>query len=177
MTTFSRLAAIMVLAMAAKLTDDEREAIEELIRSGLSRNDIVERCGRSNGTVTRIAREIGWTFGQTNLAHAHDARSAYSAERRAELAARFTEECERLLDQLHEPHLAFNFGGKDNTYEEHELDEPPVDAKRALIQSAREAMRTVLDISRHDEKADEGAAVVDQWLRGVIGDSVQAAVN
>lgn len=161
--------------MAPPLTPDERDHIIKLIRAGWHRNDIATNLGRSRGTVTNVANTIGhnWeTVGQSALTRARETRSAYCAERRATLAARFTEEAEQLLDQMHRPHLAYNFGGRDNTYEEHQLDEPPVDAKRALIQAAREAMRTVLDIDRHDNKGDEGAAAVDSWLRGMIGDAV-----
>jgi DNA-binding CsgD family transcriptional regulator len=159
--------------MAKPLTTDERQQIEQLLAEGKSYREIAETVGRSHGTIGKIARTIGHHSGQTNLARAHEARSAYCAERRAVLAARFTEECERLLDELRAPYVAFNFGGKDNTYAEHELAEPDVQAKRLLIQAAREAMRTVLDIDRHDNRAEEGAAAVDDWLRSMIGEASQ----
>ena len=162
-------------AMPRKITDDEHTRIVELLGEGHSHATIGRQIGRSASTVGNIARSIGHRSGQTNLARAHEARSAYCAERRASLAARFTEECEELLEQLHRPHLAYNFGGKDNTYEEHELSEPGVAEKRMLIQAAREAMRTVLDIDRHDNRADVGGAAVDQWLRDIIGSSTQGA--
>jgi transposase len=155
--------------VAKPLDDAERQQIIDLLQQGKSRNDIAAATGRSNGTISRIAASIGHTFGQSNLAHAHEARSAYSAERRARIAERFTEEAEKLLDQLHGGYLVFNFGGRDNTYEEHELLEPPVEAKRQLIQAAREAMRTVLDIDKHDNHNDEDLAAVDAWLRDVFG--------
>lgn len=163
--------------MAKPLTDTERERIADLCRQGKTCTAIAREVGRSPDTISRIARQIGHRFGHTNAARAREARSAYSAERRAELAARFTEEAERLLDQMHQPHLAFNFGGKDNDYNERTLPEPPVEAKRMLMQAAREAIRTVLDIDRHDNRADHGASVVDDWLRSVIGESVQAAAE
>lgn len=165
--------------MATPISDDERNHIIDLINQGLTRNQIAETSGRGQATITRIAASIGHNFlaaadqrTQTSLTRAHEARSAYSAERRALIAARLTVEAERLLDQLHEEHLAFNFGGKDNTYEEHRLVEPPVDAKRQLVQAAREAMRTVLDIDRHDNRQEEGLAAVDEWLRGMVTDVV-----
>ena len=155
--------------MAAKLTDDERQAIIDLIESGKSARDVARESGRSAQTVSNIARSIGWEFGRKNTAHAREARKAYGAEARAALAARLGEEAERLLDQLHEPYLVFNFGGSDNVYREHLLTEPPIGEKRAIIQAATTAMRTVLDIDRHDNRADSGASAVDDWLRSVIG--------
>lgn len=160
--------------MAAPLTDDERQRIVALLGEGKSARAIADEVGRSTDTVSRIARAIGHDFGRTNLARAQDARSAYCAERRALIAARMTEECELLLDQLHQPHLAYSFGGKDNTYEEHELSEPPVDAKRALIQSARECVRTVLEIDRHDNKS-EGTSAFEAFLATVFGVGEAAA--
>lgn len=155
--------------MAAKLTDDERQAIVDLIETGKSARDVAREAGRSVDTISRIARDIGWQFGRPNLVRAREARSAYAAERRASIASRITEEVELLLDQLHGEYLAFNFGGKDNTYEEHTLAEPPIEAKRAILQSVATAVRTVLDIDRHDNRADSGASAVDDWLRSIIG--------
>lgn len=159
--------------MAAPLTDDERQRIVDLCGQGLSCAAVAKQVGRSPDTVSRVARAAGHRFGHTNAARARETRSAYCAERRAAIAARITEEVEAMLDDLHGEFLVHNFGGKDNTYAEHTLDEPPVEAKRAIIQAVREGMRTVLDISRHDEKADEGASDVDDWLRHQMGPSVQ----
>lgn len=160
--------------MAKPLTDDEKQHIVELIQSGKGCAETAKEVGRAVDTVSRIARNIGWTFGKTNLTHAHEARSAYCAERRASLAAKATVEAERLLEELHGEYRVFNFGGKENTFASEVLDEPPVEAKRAMIQSFRELIRTVLDIDRHDNRADEGGAAVDEWLRGIVGDAVAA---
>lgn len=155
--------------MPAKISDAERQAIVDLLPSGMSAAKIAKQVGRSIQTVSRIAQAEGHRWGDTNLAHAHEARSAYSAERRAEIAARFTEECDRLLDELHGEYLVFNFGGKDNTFEERTLVEPPTEAKRQLIQAAREAMRTVLDIDRHDNKGDTVGSAFDAFLERMMG--------
>lgn len=152
------------------VTDDERKRIAQLLTEGHSYRAIAEETGRGRSTIARVAKAIGHRAGQSNLARAHEARSAYSAERRALLAARFTEEAEQLLDQLHQEHRAFSFGGRDNVYTEQLLPEPDIAGKRQLVQAAREAMRTVLDIDRHDNRADErGAAEVDRWLLAMMG--------
>jgi hypothetical protein len=160
--------------VAKRLTDAERAQIIDLLGQGHGCVEIAKQVNRAPDTVSKIAQSIGHSFGDTNLAHAHEARSAYSAERRASIAAKFTDVCERLLDELEGEFLVFNFGGRDNTYEEHTLDQPPVEAKRQLIQAAREAMRTVLEIDKHDNRNDEGLAAVDSWLRDIVGEAVSA---
>lgn len=160
--------------MAKPLDDDERQRIVQLIESGKGCAETAKLVGRSPDTVSRIARSIGWTFGVTNLARAHEARSAYSQDRRAQIAARATERAEEMLEKMSGAYLVFNFGGRDNTYEEHTLDAPPTEAQRAMAQTFRDLMRTVLDIDRHDNRADEGLSAVDEWLRGIVGDSVVA---
>jgi hypothetical protein len=142
--------------VAKPLTDDQRQEVIDLLPTGKSCNEIARLTGRGTSTVSRIARDVGHEWAQTNTERAREARSGYCAERRAAIAARLVDEANLLLDQLHQPHTAFNFGGKDNTYEEHELEEPPIEGKRALVSATRDAMRTVLDIARLDEKADTG---------------------
>ncbi len=160
--------------MAAPVTDTERDQIIALIESGKSARDIAKQTGRSTSTISNIAKSIGHRFAQSNLARAHEARSAYSAERRAELAARATERAEQMLAKMEGEYLVFNFGGKDNDYNEHTLEQPPTEALRSMAQTFRDLMRTVLDIDRHDNRADDGIAAVDQWLRGLIGEETAA---
>ncbi|MET7518106.1 hypothetical protein ABZS88_32490 [Streptomyces sp. NPDC005480] len=46
---------------------------------------------------------------------------------------------ERLTEQMRQPAKIYNFGGKDNTYEERDVDEPPTMDKKALIIAATAA--------------------------------------
>ena len=154
--------------VAKPLTDDERAAIVDLLGEGLSCSAIAKQTGRSTSTVSNIARSVGHSFGQSNLARAREARSAFCAERRASIASRLTVEAELLLDDLHGEYLVFSFGGKDNSYEEHRLAAPPSEAKFTTMRAIGQAMKIVLDIDRADNRADEGAAAVDQWLRSML---------
>lgn len=163
--------------MAARVTDDERTRIIELCQQGETCRNIARIVGRSSTTISTIARNAGHKFGQTNAARAREARSSYTAERRALQASRIADEIDRLLTDMRSPATAFNFGGSDNTYNEVVLPEPTNADKRALMQAVRDAMRTVLDIDRHDNKADQGASDVDRYLRDLIGDTVQAVVE
>lgn len=160
--------------MAAKgtpLTDDERQRIIELLHAGHSRAAIARQTARSVGTIANVAASIGFRSDQSaalRTQRAREARSAYSAERRAQIAAKATERAMELLEQFDREHLVFSFGGRDNTYAEHTLPEPPVDAKRQMAAAFRDLMRTVLDVDRHDNRAEDDMAAVDQWLRGIV---------
>lgn len=156
--------------MPKPLTDAERDRILDHLATGASCNATAKHFGRSPDTISRIAKKAGHAFGHTSLARAHEARKAYGAEQRATTAARLHEEADRLLDQLHEPHVVWNIGGKDNVYTEHEHPEPDVGAKHTLIRGAREAMRTVLDIDRHDNRqgdVDQAAGLIVDLVDGI----------
>lgn len=49
---------------------------------------------------------------------------------REQLVQRMVENANRALDMLDGPFLVYSFGGKDNTYEEHELAAAPISARR-----------------------------------------------
>lgn len=158
-----------MMAAVTKLSDAERQRIVRLIGEGKSRNEIAGIVGRSYGTITNVARSVGHTFGAANLKHAHQARSSYSAERRAEIASTATQRAAELLEKFEGRYKVFNFGGKENTFAEHELDAPPVEAMRQMSAAFRDLMRTVLDIDRHDNRQEDGLAAVDEWLRDIVG--------
>jgi IS30 family transposase len=156
--------------MPKPVTDDERRRILDHLATGASCNATAKKFHRSPDTISRIAKKAGHSFGHTNLARAHEARKSYGAEQRASTAARMHEEADRLLDQLHRPHLVWSFGGRDNEYNERLHDEPDVAAKYTMIRAAREAMRTVLDIDRHDNRqgdVDQAAGLIVDLVDGI----------
>jgi hypothetical protein len=155
--------------MAKRLTDAERQEIIDLLPTGASARELAKRTGRSVDTISRIARSVGHEFGRTNLVRAREARSAYGAEARAELAAAAVEEISRLLGDMRKPHVAFSFGGKDNSYNERHFPEPDARSKRELAAAAGALGRMLMDIVRHDERADEVGSDFDEWLREKIG--------
>lgn len=139
------------------LTDTERARILELHAQGMARNDIARETGRAAGTVTKIVTDAGGTFDRSATKAATEARQADLAERRSRLRTKFLTRAEECLDQMDQPHLVFNFGGKDNTYEERTLDRPPVKDIRDLMQAASIATTAEIRISQADVGGDEAA--------------------
>jgi hypothetical protein len=158
--------------MPAPLAPGLRAAILEDLRrrDGRSARVIGKAHGVSDATVRRIANQEGiddaWSRDKTKKAT--EAAVADARAIRAATSRRFLDETNLLLDQLHQPHTAFNFGGKDNTYEEHEFPEPPVDAKRTLITAAAIAYDKHLAQERHDAVENQDMSSVDSWLEAMV---------
>jgi hypothetical protein len=143
--------------MANRVTDAEKQRVLELHKLGMSCTAIAKELGRSTWTVSHIAKEHGLEWASQQAAEATRVKVATNREKRATLESRFLDEAALLLDQLHQPHLVYNFGGRDNTYEEHTLAEPDVGAKRSLIQAASTAVDRAVRLAEVD-KAASGAA-------------------
>lgn len=139
--------------MPAPLDPAKREAILEDIRAG---QKSARQIGRDHevatSTVSRLAKATstgdGWQRSQTK--NATKAKQVDNAALRAVTSRRFLEECNRFLDDLHKPHVAWNFGGKDNTFNSKKFPEPPTGDKRNLIVSAATALDKHLAVEKHD---------------------------
>jgi len=149
--------------VAKPVSDAERQQIIEAIRSGLSCRQVAKQFGRSTDTISRIARDIGWDFGQTNVQRAHEINARYGAEWRADMRQKLAEESMRLLEDMRKPSLVYNFGGKENSYNEHLLDEPDGLTKRSLMQSVSTALQTILRFDAAD-KTSGNRGLLDVWF-------------
>jgi hypothetical protein len=68
-----------------------------------------------------------------------------------------------------EPTTVYSFGGKDNTYEEHEFDEAPAAEKRALMSTAATAIDRVLKLLPAEESSDLDSA---KSMLGSLGEAL-----
>ncbi|WP_293785020.1 helix-turn-helix domain-containing protein [uncultured Aeromicrobium sp.] len=140
------------------ISDETRERILALHAEGRTRNDIARDVGVSGSTVTKVVKAAGRSFDRAATKAATEARKVDLAERRARLRAKYLQRAEELLDQMDKPHLVFNFGGKDNTYEERTLDRPPVKDIRDLMQAASTATNAELRIAAAESDTNAEAA-------------------
>lgn len=154
--------------MPKALAPDRREAIAADLRSGMHCREAARVHGVAQSTVSKLAAELGISFDRSKTKIATEAKVADMAATRARTSARFLDECNKLLDQLHQPHMAYSFGGKDNDYNEHQFSEPPVDAKKTLITAAAIAFDKHIAQDRHDATGEGGASSVDAWLAAMI---------
>lgn len=75
---------------------------------------------------------------------------------RVQLAEEMSLAAMELLKARNDKYLVYNFGGKDNTYEEHTLERPPVDVIRNAVTTAGIAF-------------DKATKVVEQTPEGLRG--------
>lgn len=147
--------------MAKRVSDKERQQIIAEFPTGKSCNEIAALFGRAPDTISRIARDEGHTFGYTNLKAAHEASRAYNEERRQRLRLDTVDKAERVLAQMFESAVVFSFGGRDNTYNEHEMDKPPPRDQRDIAQTFKTLMSVVFEIDKREAGGDDE--------RGVLG--------
>jgi hypothetical protein len=145
---------------------DELRALHE---QGLGRNAIAREMGVAPVMVSRTAEHLGLTFDRSKVEAATKARLADLAERRALLAEDLLSDAERLRAQLWKPTIVYSFGGKDNTYEEHEFAEAPAAEKRALMSTAGMAIDRVLKLMPVEEASNLDSA---KSMLGSLGEAL-----
>lgn len=153
------------------LSDEERARIVELAAAGWSRNAIARELGRSGRTVSNFAATAGLSFDRDATAAATAAKVADSQARLAELAATLIDDAHRIRRQLWEPCRVFSFGGRDNVYNEHELDRPDFAGQVKILTGVGIAVDKAMKI----QAAAEGGsgvrpALVDLLDRIIGGD-------
>jgi hypothetical protein len=148
------------------VTDVDRRRVAELHAQGLSRNAIALELGRSGRTISRICaeHEPPLTFERTRTAAATAAKKADGAARRAELQLKALDAAGRLFEQMFAPTVVYNFGGKENDYNERPVDEPPFRDKRDIATSIKALADTALKLAEYDKATgneDEKSMLTD----------------
>lgn len=149
----------------------DRDQVAALHAKGLSRNEIARQIGRSGRTVSRIAADLGITFERSPMvAAAAEAKRIDAKARRAQLALALLDDAARLREQLWTPCKVYNFGGRDNTYNETTLDEPSFRDKREIMIAACAAAERSVKLDEYDRSTgadDQRSMLVD--LMGALG--------
>lgn len=140
--------------------DDRNDRLRAMAADGASVRAMAAEMGCSPSTLQRHLNGLGIRGGgdRSQTIAATQAKVIDAKARRADLALRFLAEAHAELDELHKPHLAYSFGGKDNVYTEHPFDRPPVEARERIMRTAGTAALRHVDLVKFD--ADQGATVV-----------------
>lgn len=162
--------------MSKPLTDAEYETIATMLRGGSSYTEIHKATGRANGTIARVAKEIGHKpahSAASRLRNAHAARSAYCAETRAEHASTAQERVGELLAAFHDDvpaAVATSKGVEVITMR------PTARDYRDRSMAVQTMQRMVLDVHKADAKAEESpqATLLVQFVSSIRGDGDSA---
>lgn len=158
----------------APLTPEERERIRALHAAGKSLHAIHQALGRSKSTISRACEQMGLTFDRARTAAAAKAVQTDAKALRASTSHRLLLKANELLDQMDAPHLVWNFGGRDNTYNEHTLDKPPTGDLRNLMSAAGTALDKHIALERVDTDSGVDAA---KSVLGQLGEALQVAAD
>ncbi|GAA0969835.1 hypothetical protein GCM10009555_017670 [Acrocarpospora macrocephala] len=140
------------------LSDDELQQIRDLHAQGLSCSAVADTIGRSRAAVSRAAAKMGLAWDRSQTKAATEARVADAAAKRAQLALDLLDDAARIRAQLWEPCMAFNFGGRDNTYAEHQLERPDFAGQEKILRGMAIAVEKSLRLTDYDT-GDDAAKV------------------
>ncbi|WP_433793951.1 helix-turn-helix domain-containing protein [Actinoplanes sp. CA-252034] len=135
------------------ITAEERQRVAKLHAEGRSRNAIATELGRSGRTISKICSEHDppLTFERTRTAAATAAKKVDGAARRAQFQLDALDAAGRLMGQMFAPSKVFNFGGKENDYNEVTHDEPPFRDKRDIASAIQALANTALKLAEYDK--------------------------
>jgi AraC-like DNA-binding protein len=153
---------------ARRIDDTKKAHILALHGQGLGCKAIAREAGVSPSTVSKVCNEAGLTFDRSKTEVATKALVADAKHRRAELAEHLLDDADRLRRQLWEPAKAFSFGGRDNTYNEVELDKPTFADQLKILQAVDVASRRHQSLVEMDagRGATEAESVLDRLEAG-----------
>ncbi|GLH97358.1 helix-turn-helix domain-containing protein [Phytohabitans aurantiacus] len=157
------------------VNEDDERLVAELHAEGLSRNEIARRIHRSGRTVSRIADKLNLSFERGDqVREATQARKADARAKRAALAVSLLDDAERLRQQLFAACMVYNFGGKDNTFEQALINEPSFRDKRDLMGAIGTAIDKAVRLDEYD--ADPGIDAAKSML-GALAAGLGAAYD
>jgi hypothetical protein len=157
------------------LTDAEKQRIKELHAAGYGRNEIARQVNRPYGTITNYCQEEGLSFDRREeLKAATEIRLADLADLRAYLAHKLMVTAITTEEQLHLPTKVYSFGGRDNTYNDKDVDEPPPEAKKQLMATVGIAIEKSLKLSPVQEETDVNAA---KSMLTTLGEAITKVVR
>ncbi|MEJ6554040.1 helix-turn-helix domain-containing protein [Microbacterium esteraromaticum] len=156
-----------------RATFDAKRALE-LAEQGMSCRGIAKELGCAPSTVSRWADRAGVSFDRAQTAAAVKAHTVDLAAGRVRLAEKMLAASEAMLDRIDEPYMVYNFGGKDNTFEQAELASAPVEVRRNVITTAGITFDKLTRIvEKSDTGAEQAAGVLDQLAAGFTAAAAQ----
>lgn len=159
------------------VTEEDYARVRELHALGMGRNAIAYEMNRGPRTVSVIAAELGLVFDTSMTEEATRARVAQLAALRADTALDLHLDALKLTQQMWEPTRVFSFGGKENTFNDALVDEPPAADKKALMTAAGVALEKSLKLvpPADDSGAEDAKSMLGKLMLGLRAAYEEAA--
>lgn len=151
-------------------TDTDTRQLRKLHHKGHTLHECAEIMGRAKSTLSRKSPALGLSWDRKQTETATRAHMADAKMRRAQLARDLLEEARDLLRDMRQPATAWAFGGRDNVYREHQVNEPSFRDKRDIMGALNVAIVTSLRLEDYDS-GDTGSI---GSLLGSLFDNLQA---
>lgn len=151
------------------ITPEDRDEIILLHAQGKGRNEIARLVDRAQRTVSVICAEEGLVFDVSMTEDATRHRVAQLAALRADTAVDLHLDALKLTQQMWEPAVVFNFGGKENSYNERLVEEPPTGDKKNLMVAAGVALEKSLKLvpPADGSGTEDARSMVGQLITGL----------
>ena len=150
-------------------TDELDALLRALAATGTSVRDMAAKTGASKSVVDRRLKHLGIELDRSSTEAATKANTLDAKSRRAALQLALLQDAERLRAQIWEPATVFNFGGKDNTYEERTLDKPPFADQLKIMQATGIAIDRSLKLDLHDSGGSTAVIGLLQQTAAALG--------
>jgi len=150
-------------------TDELDALLRALAATGTSVRDMAEKVGTNKSTVDRRLRALGITLDRSHTEAATKANTLDAKARRSRLQLELLADAERLREQMWSPAVVFNFGGKDNTYEERTLEKPPFADQLKIMQATGIAIDRSLKLDLHDSGGSTAVIGLLQQTAAALG--------
>lgn len=151
------------------LSAAQEAQIRRLHADGLGRNAIAKETGINQRSVSRWCQAQGLVFDGSGTRAATQATMDEAQRLRSELELKLLREAHRHVDTSSAPGLVFNFGGKDNTYEERELDHLPAADQLHHMRAAALALDKSLRITELEHPGTKNALNLLSALAAALG--------
>lgn len=149
------------------MNPETQERAKALFDQGMSRNAIARELDLDPATITRWAKRAGVEFDRSETEAATKAHTIDLAAGRIRLAEKMLAASEDMLDRIDDEYVVYNFGGKDNTFEQRTLDSAPVEVRRNVITTAGITFDKLTRIvERSDTGLEQAVGVLDTLAEG-----------
>lgn len=150
----------------ARIPDEVREAVETDLRAGVkSVRSIASDHSVGASTVSRIAASIGVEpAARPGLENAREANQRDYEARKSQIRLTLAEHVIRFQERMWSECTIGKFGGKDNTWTQVTLPEPPPDIQVDLARSIGIHVDKMAVLDRLDTGAEVAAGLIDELV-------------